>query len=305
MNDWHRFKSAPKRPPPRDGIRVRKAGATWWGRRWIEALERLSANYENRLARGRSYARGGRTHSLVVKAGLVTARVTGTRATPYKVHIRLRCLSDANWSKAIAAMAAEARFSAALLAGEMPTDIDDAFGHRAGGLFPARSSDLSTSCSCPDWANPCKHVAATHYVLGEALDRDPFLLFELRGRARDEVLAALRTARSAPVKRSGRSKRSGTSSATEARMPEQPIAAMSLGRLRVADYDRLRAPLPTLNLTFATPPVPGAVIRQLGHPPGWSQGRSPAALLAPFVRVAAEAARHSALLDEESAAPGS
>ena len=83
------YKPAPKRPPPQRGIKMRKAGSTWWGQRWVEALERMSLGYSSRLARGRTYARAGRTHDLVVKAGEVTAKVTGSRAAPYKVRIAL------------------------------------------------------------------------------------------------------------------------------------------------------------------------------------------------------------------------
>src|SRR6059036_1628093 len=92
-------------------------------------------------------------------------------------------------------MANQAVFAAELLAGEMPKEIDQAFRASGRSLFPAKVKDLQTACSCPDWANPCKHVAATHFVLGEAFDRDPFLLFELRGRSKDQVLSALRRAR--------------------------------------------------------------------------------------------------------------
>ena len=106
-----------KRPPPARGIKMKKAGSTWWGQRWIEALERMSLAYSNRLARGKTYARAGRAHDLTVKAGEVTARVTGSRPTPYRVRISLAELSGAVWTKAIAAMAGKAQFSAELLAG--------------------------------------------------------------------------------------------------------------------------------------------------------------------------------------------
>src|SRR6185503_14115303 len=105
---------------------------------------------------------------------------------------RLRPLSDETWAQAIRAMAVKASFSAALLAGEMPRAIDQAFASARASLFPSRRNDLRTSCSCPDEANPCKHIAALHLVLGEAFDRDPFLMFELRGRPRAAVLDALR-----------------------------------------------------------------------------------------------------------------
>src|SRR6185503_2816767 len=137
---------------------------------------------------------------LRVEPGRVTAQVTGSRAQPYDVAIELFTFSDAHWYKVITLMAQKAQFAAALLGDQMPNDIDQAF-HAAGvSLFPANEADLVTRCSCPDWANPCKHVAATHYVLGDAFDRDPFLLFELRGRAREEVLAATREARGGKAK---------------------------------------------------------------------------------------------------------
>lgn len=297
---------SPKRPPPRHGIKLKKVGTTWWGKHWIEALERMSAEYSNRLPRGRTYARQGRAHDLMVKPGEVTARVTGSRAKPYRVRIVLATLSDAAWRKAIDAMASQVRFSAELLAGRMPQDIDAAFEQAGARLFPTKPGDLKTDCSCPDWANPCKHVAATHFVLGEALDRDPFLLFELRGRSREQVLDALRNARSgeateaeiegAPAnKRSGR--RAGKSNRTRRadRNTEPATPCVSLSAVTVADYERPPQPLPSLHLSFEPPPAPGAIIRQLGVPAGWSAAQSPTELLAPLLRAAAEYARGIAL----------
>ncbi|MGH7267107.1 MAG: SWIM zinc finger family protein, partial [Candidatus Rokuibacteriota bacterium] len=173
--------SGPKLPPPEHGIRVAKIGATWWGERWVEALARLGESYAARLRRGRGYARQGRVHDLAVAGGEVTASVTGSRPTPYRVTLTLRPLPDRAWDRATRAMAEKARFAAALLGGEMPREIDEAFAAAGGSLFPARRADLRAACTCPDDANPCKHIAAVHYVLGEAFDRDPFLLFELRG----------------------------------------------------------------------------------------------------------------------------
>jgi uncharacterized Zn finger protein len=86
-------------------------------------------------------------------------------------------------------------FTALLLAGEMPQDIEEAFQTAGVSLFPDRRDDLTTHCSCPDWSNPCKHVAATHYILGERFDEDPFLLFRLRGRSQEQILQGLRQRR--------------------------------------------------------------------------------------------------------------
>jgi uncharacterized Zn finger protein len=149
-----------------------------------------------RLNRGRSYAREGQVLSLDEVDGAVHARVQGSRPKPYRVTIKLRALSEAQWDAVIDALAGQALFAAQLLAGEMPQEIDAVFAAAGSSLFPTTEGELETNCSCPDWANPCKHVAAMHYILGEQIDEDPFLLFRLRGRNQEQVLAALRSRRS-------------------------------------------------------------------------------------------------------------
>ncbi|HKP57974.1 MAG TPA: SWIM zinc finger family protein [Polyangiales bacterium] len=279
------FRSGPKRPPPAHGIKIKKAGSTWWGQRWIEALERMAPEYAKRMERGRSYARAGRTHDLSVEPGSVHAQVTGSRPKPYAVSLRLTQLTASDWQAAIAAMAAHAAFSAELLAGHMPQAIDEAFATAGVSLFPQAKRDLVTECNCPDYANPCKHVAACHYVLGEAFDRDPFLLFELRGRTREQVLAALRAARG------------GDASSSE---PAAGVAlTVALPQLSADDYDKPRAELPHLSLSFDAPPAHGALLQQLGKPAAWSGDGSPAQLLEPLVRAAAERARALALGEGE------
>ncbi|WP_437716083.1 SWIM zinc finger family protein [Sorangium sp. So ce448] len=292
------YKPAPKKPPPERGIRVKKAGTTWWGQRWIEALEGVLRGDSARLARGRTYARAGRTHDLVVKGGKVTAKVTGSRATPYKITIDLAQLGEAAWKRAIDGMARKAQFSAELLAGQMPQPIDDVFREAGVSLFPAQRADLTTSCSCPDWGDPCKHVAATHYVLGEALDRDPFLLFELRGKTKGQVLDALRAARGgeseAAAKKGGR--------AAAARETEgHEVPTVRLGKVKAADYDKPREALPALRFGFDEPVTHGAVLRQLGAPVAWEGDASPADVLAPLVRAAAETARRIAMAEPSGA----
>jgi uncharacterized Zn finger protein len=291
---WHP-KSAPQRPPPARGIKVQAIGATWWGVRWIEALEKLSANYMNRLARGRTYARAGRVHDLAVRPGQVTARVTGSRTTPYKVTLRIAQLDRRAWDKAIGEMSRQALFAVDLLNGEMPKEIDNAFRSAGRSLFPANEKDLKTHCSCPDYANPCKHVAATHYVLGEAFDNDPFLLFELRGRTKDDVLGALRT------------KRARADGAAEpGRRQRAPAAAddttVSLSGRSPYEFEQRRGAPGNFHLRIEPPGSPAAVLRQLGAPPAWSLDETPADLLAPLYLAAGALARDLALrpMDEDS-----
>ncbi|MCD4672929.1 MAG: SWIM zinc finger family protein, partial [Anaerolineaceae bacterium] len=168
----------------KDGIKARsKRGAfakSWWAQRWIAALERLMDS--GRLTRGRSYARKGQVLSIKETKEGVIAKVQGSRRTPYKVKIQIAPLSDAQWEKVIDALAEQAIFTAQLLAGEMPQEIESAFEVAKVSLFPMRREDLMTDCSCTNYSNPCKHIAATHYILGERFDEDPFLIFRLRGR---------------------------------------------------------------------------------------------------------------------------
>ncbi len=274
-------KQAPKKPPPAHGIKMKNAGSTWWGQRWIEALQDVLSGDDSRLARGRTYARAGRTHDLVVTGGKVTAKVTGSSPKPYKILIQVAELSDATWQKAIASMAEKAQFSAALLAGQMPKEIDEVFHSMNTSLFPKKRADLVTNCSCPDWGDPCKHVAATHYVLGEALDRDPFLLFELRGRTKNQVIEALRAVRGGEK--------------SDVALPE--VATVTFAGLKPGDYDIPREALPLLHFSFDEPITHGSVLRQLGAPTSWSAAGTPADMFGPMVRAAAENARRMASAD--------
>jgi uncharacterized Zn finger protein len=312
---WPRTGS--KKPPPEHGLKVKKVGTTWWGQRWIEALEHVLRGDSGRLGRGKTYARAGRTHDLVIVAGKVRAKVTGSRAAPYEVGIELAQLPDDVWRRAIAGMAEKAQFAAELLAGQMPLAIDDVFRQAGLSLFPAARAELVTTCSCPDWGDPCKHVAATHYVLGEALDGDPFLLFELRGRSKGQVLAGIRAARGAAAAAGGPAigEASGTRQATGAPTAPSassasddgaggafggaPIATVTLGALDASDYDRAPVALPALDFSFDAPLTHGALLRQLGAPAAWRAEGSPAELLAPLVQRAADTARRIALGEPE------
>lgn len=195
--DWGSYPppSAPR--PVKDGLRAKSQrgaiGETWWSQRFIEALEDFHEG--PRLTRGRAYARRGQVIDMDVDTGEVTARVQGSRARPYSVSIGVAVLGDAEWTRVEEAMASQAVFLARLLAGEMPHEIEDAFAATGLSLFPATADDLDTDCSCPDWENPCKHVAAVYYLLAEAFDRDPFLIFAWRGRPRERLLSELRALR--------------------------------------------------------------------------------------------------------------
>jgi uncharacterized Zn finger protein len=142
--------------------------------------------------------------------------VLGSRPTPYDVSIAVKPLAEKDWKKVAEAVASQAVFGAKLLSGEMPQEIETAFRDAGVSLFPERGLDLKTECSCPDSSNPCKHIAAVYYLLGEEFDRDPFLIFKMRGMNREEFLGLL-----------GSSAASLPDAAEEAeeRFPDQPLPA--------------------------------------------------------------------------------
>ena len=191
---WYRdsYRFPPKSTPreAKGGIKAQSKqggfGKSWWAKRWIGVLE--SFNIGSRLGRGRSYARRGQVTSIDITTGFVRARVQGSRRDAYKVTIEVSTLSDGDGEKLGRALASQALFAAKLLANEMPQDIETAFQASNLSLFPEKLGDLKTKCSCPDWSNPCKHVAAVYYLIGEEFDRDPFLIFKLRGLNREKLI---------------------------------------------------------------------------------------------------------------------
>lgn len=164
------------------------------GQRWIDVLE--SFGWVRRLARARNYAREGHVLKLEFRGAKVHALVQGTAPDPYKVSLALDPFDDEQWQYVIESMAERAIFSAKLLAGEMPQNIEEVFTANGLSLFPLTKFDIHSRCSCPDQANPCKHIGAVYYVLGDQFSEDPFVLFQLRGRTKEQIITALRQIRS-------------------------------------------------------------------------------------------------------------
>jgi len=188
----------PARPRPvSGGIQINSTrGAvarTWWSARFLAVVE--AAGVGGRLARGRTYARRGQTVSLRVDAGAATAQVQGSAARPYRVRIGAPTLGKAQWNAVLDALAADASLTAALLAGELPHEVEDTFAAQGLALFPAGRDDLAMDCTCPDVTVPCKHLAAVFYLLAERFDADPFDVLALRGRDRETLLDELRSRR--------------------------------------------------------------------------------------------------------------
>ena len=250
--------------PPRrveGGLKARSArgaiGETWWSRRFIDVLESFALG--TRLTRGRAYARRGQVISLDVAPGVVSSSVQGSRFDPYDVTIRFAVLPPAAWTAVERALRAQALYSARLLAGEMPPEIEEVFAAAGAPLFPSSVGDLSMRCSCPDWSVPCKHLAATFYLLAEAFDADPFQILRWRGRDRDDLLGHLR----------------GPATLTPApAAPRSPLASVPSPPLADA-VDRFwvpPVPLPARPPTLVA--APDLLLRQLPTPPADLGGES-------------------------------
>jgi uncharacterized Zn finger protein len=174
-----------------------QASREWWSQRWLELLD--SYRFKKRLERGRTYARQGNVLSIEFQGAKVLAKVQGSEPEPYKVSLSLDSFSDEEWGYLVETMSQKAIFAAKLLAGEMPQNIEEVFTASGISLFPFTLSDVHSRCSCPDKANPCKHIAAVYYQLGDRFSEDPFVLFQLRGRTKEQIISNLRQLRSTNI----------------------------------------------------------------------------------------------------------
>ena len=165
----------------------------WWVIRWLELLD--SYRFKKRLERARNYAREGHVLSIDFSGSEVLAKVQGTEPEPYQVSLSLEPFTDEDWSFILQSLSEKAIFSAQLLSGKMPDDIERVFTDNGLSVFPFRLSDVNSSCTCPDKANPCKHIGAIYYQLAERFSEDPFIIFQLRGRSKHQILEGLRNLR--------------------------------------------------------------------------------------------------------------
>ena len=283
--DW-----PPARPIRVDGgIRARSKrgaiGEQWWSRRFISVLE--SYGMSGRLARGRSYARAGQVLDFELTQGKVTARVQGSRVRPYQVRIGVLPLTTAQWQRVQQRLAGQALFRAKLLAGEMPHEIEEVFAECGTPLFPRSASDLDMHCSCPDWGVPCKHLAAVCYVLAEEFDRDPFAMLAWRGKARENLLAALRQIQASSG--ADPSPAAGSAAASSTGRPALDVPGRPLEEELESFWSPGLSPARLRALTAATAPAaPDLLLRMFLPPPVPVRGQELADVLGPaYQRFAA------------------
>jgi uncharacterized Zn finger protein len=255
-------------------------GRTWWGRAWLEALEQRARLDPDRLPRGRDYARSGAVGELTLAPGEARARVQGRKTEPYEVRIRVRRFTDDEWDRVLAAISARLGHAAALLDGELPPEIADDATAAGLDLLPG-GGELGPRCTCPDDADPCKHSAAACYLLTDALDADPFALFLLRGRTRDQVLAGIRSRRRGQaIAAVASADDRGEVAAPTA--PGQPLADEGVDARTAFGAAESTAPIPAVPLPPRRPGVPAALPVD---PPPWRSG-----LREELVELAADAA---------------
>ena len=235
----------------------------WWVQRWNDLLN--SYRFKKRLERGRRYAKEGNILSIEFPSSEVVAKVQGTAPEPYELSISINPFTDEDWDYVVETLAEEAIYSAQLLAGEMPHNIEKIFTTNGLSLFPFTLADVHSNCNCPDPKNPCKHIAAVYYELGDRFSEDPFVLFQLRGRTKAQILDKLRQLRSKEVEEESVTEESGEQSSllssqsplNEVQLSEgNRLAAGSTGEeatLNIHQFWQYNEPLDS-SLVVITPP---------------------------------------------------
>lgn len=163
-------------------------GKTWWGKEWTKALESIDED-TNRLPRGRSYAKNGHVISINISSdAFILAQVQGTRSRPYKEKIKMRLFGPEEIEKIQKVIELRPDLASQLLVGNLPEELNELLFEKGVHLFPNSWNEIEAGCSCPDVANPCKHLAAVYYIIAQELDKDPFLIFEMHGISKDRLM---------------------------------------------------------------------------------------------------------------------
>lgn len=193
MREWRRWEYSKPRAA-KGGIKLRTGrnkpySSNWWSKRWLHFIE--SSIDSGRLVRGKTYARRGQVLSIDVQPGMIVATVQGSRKAPYQVRLGFDTVSDEGRNLLLYRFREHSTFAAQLLAGEMPEELVFAFDEGGTHLFPDAEAVRRFKCSCPDDAEPCKHVVAVLLLLGEVFDDDPFLILKLRGIDKEKLINLL------------------------------------------------------------------------------------------------------------------
>ena len=177
----------------KDGIAPTSSDKTveqsWWSVKFLEAMDYFES--DSRITQGKNYAKKGQVYDLQVCKGIITAKVQCTKAKPFSVKIEFRTFTNEEWFQLFSEMVAKASFAAELLLGKIPLDIQRISTKLNLSFFPKIKDDIKAACNCPDWANPCKHIAAVYYIFADIINNEPALLFKIRGKAINEITEIL------------------------------------------------------------------------------------------------------------------
>ncbi len=230
------------------------ATSSSWSHAWLEALAAFS--HPGRLRRGQQFADRRRIRRLEIRPGEINADVRDGDQT-YHVVIHIPVFDDATWEAVVRRLASQALYSARLLAGEMPPEVVEVFAEVGVTLFPVaadpETEPLQATCTCPDWEVPCKHTAAVYYLLAERFDEDPFLLFLVRGRSKEQLLPMLRRYRQVET-------------AEPVSMPVPEFKVVPLAAVLDRYWD-MGPSAGEVSLRITPPPTPFPQLKRLGPPP--------------------------------------
>ena len=191
--DWSYVPKAAPRPAPKPGKARKKFGTTWWGEKWVGILSEYE--YDQRMSRGRAYARADKVSNFKIAPGKSSASVQGS--SKYKVSINFEKYSSKDWMSILEKLRNTPILLSKLLNNEMPEELKKSSGY---SFIP---DSFKAECSCPDYANPCKHIATIFYVLSEEIDNAPQILFKLQGLDNIEILNFLNNNIKRPKKKNG------------------------------------------------------------------------------------------------------
>lgn len=244
----------------------KKFGFTDWGREWLNILE--SFGWGGRLTRGRSHARNGSVISLQVSSGRVEARVRGNNPSSFNVKIKVNILPLEKWKLILDSLWKQAFYSAKLLAGEMPIEIKDVFIQADAPLYPCLPEDYNFHCSCMEHKYPCRHIASVLYALIGKYDKDPFLLFQLRGMGKEEMMEDLRHRRllhSQCMKNVEKGRETREAEQKELYELEEPPRSLSLEE-ELEWYWTGKMGKLNLEIGIVPPGMEGSILKRLGEP---------------------------------------
>ncbi|MBN1328157.1 MAG: SWIM zinc finger family protein [Candidatus Heimdallarchaeota archaeon] len=158
----------------------------WWVTKWLKSIEYFSD--DTRVTQGKNLALKGKVFDLSIESGKVEAKVQGNKIKPYSVRLEFALFTENFWQVILEELSLKAEYQAKILIGDIPHIIEELCQRENRSLFPMLKNDLKAGCNCPDWAIPCKHIAAVYYLLADVIKGDPMILFKIRGKAKNEIM---------------------------------------------------------------------------------------------------------------------